>query len=254
MAAFVPHRSLVNENFTLRRNNTPYRLHHLLKALNRFYVKRFVAPQFDSLGSLPEIAHPRHLVIFGGSVHLGRSTHIICAPDNRVRFTTWPGKRKQGQIHIGDYCLISPGVRISAEDSIRIGNNVMLAANVYISDSDWHGTYNRIRPFRCSKPVVLEDNVWERVIVNKGVTIGENSIVGAGSVVTRSIPANSVAAGNPARVIKQINPNRRMLKREILFRNTEHYQYQQDQLDQWTLRDNTWLNWLRSLIAPNKKD
>jgi len=256
VAAFVPHSSLVNENSPLRRNNTPYRLHRLLKALNRFYVRRFIAPQFDSLGNLPEIAHPRNLVIFGGGVHLGRCAQIICAPDNWVRFTTWPGKSKQGQIHIGDYCLISPGVRISAEDSIRIGNNVMLAANVYVSDSDWHGVYNRIRPFRCSKPVVLENNVWlgERVIVNKGVTIGENSVVGAGSVVTRDIPANSIAAGNPARVIKHINPRRRMLKREQLFRDLEHYQHQQDQLDQWVLRDNRWLHWLRSLVKPHRED
>ena len=65
----------------------------------------------------------------------------------------------------------------------------MFAANVYISDSDWHGIYNRIRPFRCTKPVVLENNVWlgERVIVNKGVTIGENSVIGAGAVVTRDV-------------------------------------------------------------------
>ncbi len=240
----------------MRRNNTPYLIARWAKALNRFYIRRFIAPQFETLASLPEIAHPRNLVIFGHDIHLGKCAQLICAPDNWIRLTTWPGKQRSGQIFIGDYCLISPGVRISAEHSIRIGDNVMLAANVYISDSDWHGVYNRIRPFRCSKPVVLENNVWlgERVIVCKGVTIGENSIVGAGAVVTSTIPANSIAAGNPARVIKTINPKRKMLKRELLFQDPENYFHYQDQLDRYALEKNSWLNWLRSLWRPTKAD
>jgi acetyltransferase-like isoleucine patch superfamily enzyme len=244
----------------MRRNNKPYFIKHLQTLLNRFYVARFIAPQFDSLGRNLEVAHPRQLVIFGGNIHLGSFAQMIAAPDNCIRLTTWPSKKlgagPGGRISLGDYCLVSPGVRISAEQSIEIGDNVMLAANVYISDSDWHGIYNRIRPFRCAKPVVIENNVWlgERVIVNKGVTIGENSVVGAGSVVTKDIPANTVAAGNPARVIKIINPNRRMLKRELLFSDPEQYFYNQDQLDRYLLGKNSLWNWLRSLIKPNKED
>jgi len=240
----------------MRRSSTPYLIRRLYKAINRWYVRRFVVPQFDSLGTEPEIAHPRSLVIFGSKMHLGRHAQIICASDNCVRLTTWPSKQKQGEIHIGDYALISPGVRISAAHSIRIGDNCMLAANVYISDSDWHGLYNRIRPFRCTKAVVIEDNVWlgERVIVNKGVTIGENSVIGAGAVVTKDIPPNSVAAGNPARVIKTLNNNRRMLKRELLFKNAERYFDNQDQLDRLLLSNNGWLNWLRCLFKPNRED
>jgi acetyltransferase-like isoleucine patch superfamily enzyme len=240
----------------MRRSNTPYLIKRLYKNINHWFVKRFIAPQFDSLGSIPEIAHPRSLVIFGRNIHLGKYAQIICASDNCVRFTSWPSKQADAKIVIGDFCLISPGVRISAAKSIRIGDNAMLAANVSISDSDWHGIYNRIRPFRCTKPVVIENNVWlgERVIVNKGVIIGENSVVGAGSVVTKSIPANSVAAGNPARVIKTINPNRRMLKRELLFKDAELYFYNQDQLDKFMLGNNGWLNWLRSRLKPNNDD
>ncbi|WP_062064723.1 acyltransferase [Cellvibrio sp. OA-2007] len=240
----------------MRRSSTPYLIKRLYKIINQWYVQRFVATQFDTLGSIPEIAHPRSLVIFGRNIHLGKYAQIICASDNCVRFTSWPSKQADAEIVIGDYCLISPGVRISAAQSIRIGDNCMLAANVIISDSDWHGIYNRIRPFRCTKPVVIENNVWlgERVIVTKGVTIGENSVVGAGSVVTRNIPANSVAAGNPARIIKTINPSRRMLKRELLFSDAEHYFYNQDQLDKYMLGNNGWWNWLRSLIKPNTHD
>lgn len=240
----------------MRRNNTPYFIKRIFNAVNRFYVQRFIKPQFDSVGEGLEIAHPRNLVIFGCNIHLGNYAQIIAAPDNYIRFTTWPSKQQSGEIKIGDYCLISPGVRISAAQSIHIGDNVMFAANVYVSDSDWHGIYNRIRPFRCTKPVIIENNVWlgESVIVNKGVTIGENSVVGAGSVVTKNIPANSIAVGNPARVIKTINPNRRMLKRELLFQNPEHYFYNQDQLDRYMLGKNSIWNWLRSLLKPNQTD
>ena len=103
---------------------------------------------------------------------------------------------------------------------------------------------------------MLENNVWlgESVIVNKGVTIGENSVVGSGSVVTKDIPANSIAAGNPARVIKFINPKRRMLKRELLFKDSEHYFFNQDQLDQYVLGKNSMWNWLRSMVKPNQND
>ena len=240
----------------MRRSNTPYLIKSIYKRINHWYVRRFIAPQFDSLGTIPEIAHPRSLVIFGRNIHLGKYAQIICASDNCIRFTTWPRQQADAEIRIGNYCLISPGVRISAAQSIQIGDNCMLAANVTISDSDWHGIYNRIRPFRCTKPVVIENNVWlgERVTVTKGVRIGENSVVGTGSVVTKDIPANSVAAGNPARIIKTINPNRRMLKRELLFKDAEHYFYNQDQLDKFMLGNNGWWNWLRSLVKPNHYD
>lgn len=240
----------------MRRNHTPYQLERLRKSWNKFYVARFIAPQFDSFGEHTQIIKPRSLEIFGANIHLGKCTQIICASDNKVRLTTWPDRRQRSEIIIGDHCLISPGVRISAAQSIRIGNNVMLAANVYISDSDWHGTYNRIRPYKCHKDVVLDDNVWlgEGVLVNKGVHIGANSILGAGSVVTRDIPANSIAVGNPASVIKTINPKRRMLTRAWIFRDSNNYLLQQDLMDQYSLGRNTWINWLRTLLKPTKHD
>ena len=79
----------------------------------------------------------------------------------------------------------------------------MFANSAYISDSDWHGIYDRALPVGQSKEVVLEDNVWigDGAIVSKGVTIGQNSIVGARTVVIKDVPANVVVAGNPAKVI-----------------------------------------------------
>jgi acetyltransferase-like isoleucine patch superfamily enzyme len=240
----------------LRRNSKPHAIHRLSKKINRWYVRRYIAPQFDSLGSIPDVLNPRSLVIFGDNIHLGRHAHIIASPDNLIRITSWPSRLGKTEIRIGNYCLISPGVRISAAKSIQIGDNCMFASNVYISDSDWHGIYNRIRPFRSEKPIIIEDNVWlgERVIVNKGVCIGENSVIGAGSIVTKNIPANSIAAGNPARVIKTINPKRRMLKREVLFQNTELYYDTQDHLLKMATANNSWRNWLRVLLKPSQQD
>ena len=83
------------------------------------------------------------------------------------------------------------------------GRNVRCGANTLITDSDWHSDDPRTGS---DKPVHICDNVWlgYGVKVLKGVHIGENSLIGACSVVTRDIPANVIAAGNPCKVIRQI--------------------------------------------------
>lgn len=114
-------------------------------------------------------------------------------------------------VQVNDYC------HINALNSVRIGDNVLIASKVFITDLE-HGSYAgdendsqpssivKDRPLS-SKPVVIGNNVWigELCSVLPGVIIGENSIIGANSVVTKSIPANSIAVGNPAKVIKQFN-------------------------------------------------
>lgn len=107
------------------------------------------------------------------------------------------------KVVIGDNCGFS-GVVIGAFKSVVLGKNVRCGANVLITDSDWHLEDRRaISP----KEVVIENNVWlgVNVIVLKNVRIGENSVIGAGSVVTRNIPANVIAAGNPCKIIKNLN-------------------------------------------------
>ena len=121
--------------------------------------------------------------------------------------TTWNADKHQGKIEIGDFCLFSPGVRISAATHIEIGNSCMFANSAYISDSDWHGIYDRALPVGKSEKVILEDNVWigDGSIVSKGVTIGKNSIVGARSVVIKDVPENVIVAGNPATIVKELD-------------------------------------------------
>ena len=109
---------------------------------------------------------------------------------------------KNAVITIGDNNGFS-GTVIGCFKEINIGNNVKCGANTLITDSDWH-----LDDPRSGLPsaINIKDNVWlgVNVTVLKGVTIGENTIIGAGSVVVKNIPPNCVAAGNPCKVIKQL--------------------------------------------------
>ncbi|MDY2640477.1 MAG: DapH/DapD/GlmU-related protein, partial [Ligilactobacillus salivarius] len=91
---------------------------------------------------------------------------------------------------------------------VKIGNNVNIAPKVgiyttiYLDDPKL-----RKQHYLSAAPIIIEDGVWigGHAVIGAGVTVGKNSIIGAGSVVTGDIPANSVAVGNPARVIRKIN-------------------------------------------------
>lgn len=116
--------------------------------------------------------------------------------------------REDAMIEIGDNTRIN-GASIHATEKIIIGRNCLIASNATIIDSDGHGIIaserGSVNPV--SSPVIIEDNVWigMNTIILKGVRIGMNSVIGAGSVVTKSIPPDCVAAGNPARIIKNID-------------------------------------------------
>lgn len=101
--------------------------------------------------------------------------------------------------------------RLWIHESARIGTNVKIGGCVLITDTDAHPMdYVARRSSNDgtkSAPVVIEDDVWvgAHCIILKGVTIGARGIIGAGSVVTKNIPADCVAAGNPCKVIKSLN-------------------------------------------------
>lgn len=108
---------------------------------------------------------------------------------------------------VGDNFYSNFNLTIVDDVSVTIGNCVMCAPNVTISTTG-HPVhpYYRTRGAHFSLPIVIEDNVWigANVAIMPGVTIGKNSVIGAGSVVTRDIPANVVAFGTPCRVIRPI--------------------------------------------------
>lgn len=132
------------------------------------------------------------------------------------RIEAYP-KNKEVVLKIGKNVQINDFVHITAMESVVIGENVLMASKIYISDCS-HGSYSgdqndsnpnitpADRPL-FSKPVLIEDNVWlgEFVSVLPGVTIGKGTIVGANSVVSKSLPPYVIAVGAPAKPIKKYN-------------------------------------------------
>ena len=110
-------------------------------------------------------------------------------------------------LSIGADTGIGDRSRINATVSVQIGSHCEISWDCDIRDTSWHRVNFLDRTARpVSLPVTIEDNVWigSHTIIERGVTIGKNSVVAAGSRVTHDIPPNSLAAGNPAKVIKQI--------------------------------------------------
>lgn len=142
----------------------------------------------------------------GSSIEIGRNA--------KFNYSSW-----SNHIGLNHRCIISTisndakliiGENLGMSSSsitcfkrIDIGDNVRIGANCVIADGDFHLDDPRVGE---PNPIRIGNNVWlgYGVIVMKGVTIGENSIIGMNSVVTKDIPANCIAAGSPAKVIKQI--------------------------------------------------
>ena len=127
-----------------------------------------------------------------------------------------------GEISLGDWCFIGPGTRIWSGASIKIGDRVMISHNVNIFDNlthpldaaQRHVHFRRIMEHGHpqditlgDRPVVIEDNAWiaASATILRGVRIGHGAIVGAGAVVTADVPPMTVVAGNPARIIRQLD-------------------------------------------------
>jgi len=125
-----------------------------------------------------------------------------------------------GKIEIGSFTLIGTGSIIGSVKTVKIGSFVSIATNVTIMDNNNHpvhpedrliyqmpdtGHIYRSWKYSDSKPIVIGNNVWigANARINKGVTVGNNSIVAAQSVVTKNVPKNCIVAGNPARVVKE---------------------------------------------------
>lgn len=122
-------------------------------------------------------------------------------------------------ITIGNHVGMS-STRMWIARSLTIGDHVNIGAGVMIMDTDCHQLNYKMRRYDAAKhfstkqlhegvssaPIIIENDVWigANSIILKGVTIGARSVIGAGSVVTKSIPADCIAAGNPCRVIRRL--------------------------------------------------
>jgi acetyltransferase-like isoleucine patch superfamily enzyme len=150
---------------------------------------------------------------FESQIRLGKNLHMVSdfrrsgiALFSPCKFTT----TAKGAIVIGDGVQLN-GVAISSRKRIEVGDGTLIAPNCIIVDSDFHAVWppeNRGHsdPSDQDEEVVIGKNVWLglNVTVLKGARIGDNSVIAAGSVVVGEIPANVVAAGVPARVVKSL--------------------------------------------------
>ena len=132
----------------------------------------------------------------------------------------------------------------------------MFAAGAYITDADWHDVYDRTEVVGVTRPVILEENVWigDGAKICKGVTIGKNSVIGAGSVVASDIPENVIAAGNPATVIKPLDPDRALVMRSQIFKEPGQLEKNTRAIEQYILKNNTFVGWIRSNLFPRRGD
>jgi acetyltransferase-like isoleucine patch superfamily enzyme len=240
----------------MRNDLRPYWLKRAYLRFRYLYAEHFLRPACDHLGAYHTIMSPWYVSISGPNIRIGKCATIIGERASPVKIGVWGREPHLGTIEIGDYVLISPGCRISASDEIRIGDAVMIANGVYITDSDWHGIYDRTERDADCRPVLIADNVWlgDHAVVLKGVSIGENSIVGANAVVTRDVPANVVVAGNPAQVVKELDPSEGFRTRADFFADPENLERFFDAVDRDVLKDNSFFNWLRAQFFPTTRD
>lgn len=175
------------------------------KLLNYIYWK----PRLGSLGLGSRFKG--HITIQNPKcVHIGKQVTI----EKYVYFlpcTNYAGIKYEPQISIGDGTCIGIRNSFAAIDSITVGNNVLFAGYVHITDHS-HGYEDIDKPIKSQKliskgPVVIEDDCWlgfESEILS-GVHIGKHAIIAARAVVTKDVPPYSIVAGNPAKIVKQYN-------------------------------------------------
>lgn len=152
----------------------------------------------------------RHAVGVGPRAHvLGWPT--VSATDLAVgaEFKIWSGHRQTllsgwGRLRFGDRCFVNCGTVLITVDQITVGDDVAFGHEVLVLDSDSHGVEGRATR---TAPVRIGDGSWlgARSMVLPGVTIGRRVLVSAGSVVTRDVPDDVLVAGNPARVVRQLD-------------------------------------------------
>jgi acetyltransferase-like isoleucine patch superfamily enzyme len=239
----------------LRKDHRPYFIKKAYLRFEKLYVRHFLKPHLEHLGDHYTFVRPWHVRIFGSPIEIGDFSNIIGATESKVKLSVWSEDKQEGGIKVGDYCLICPGVRISSAYRITIGNNCMFAHGAFVTDADWHGVYDRVSIGK-KEPIVIENNVWvgDSAIICKGVVIGENSIIGAGAVVTASVPPNAIAAGNPARIVRQLDPNEKIRTRDQWLSNFFRLSNRIDRMEQKIYRDNTLLHYIRYLIWPKYGD
>ena len=161
---------------------------------------------------LKYLAYIQPPFILVGQKHVRIGNGFSAESGTRIEAYETSGVTDEPLIEIGDNVCLNYRTHIGAINKVKIGDNVLTGSDVLIIDHD-HGnakSFGEIqtepikRELYSKGPVIIGNNVWigDKVCILSGVTIGDNSIIGAGSIVTKDIPANAIAVGNPARVVR----------------------------------------------------
>lgn len=183
-----------------------FRLRDMRNAIYSIWVRG----AFARIGASAYISRPFYLK---GGRYVEVGERFIAGYRTRIEaWDSYAGQHYTPLIVLGDNVCLNFDCHIGAINRIEIGNNVLIGSRVSIVDHN-HGDSSVVelhtapikRTLYSKGPITIKDNVWlcENVVVLPGVTIGENTVVAANSVVTDSLPANCIAGGIPARVIKQ---------------------------------------------------
>ena len=148
--------------------------------------------------------------VHGNVLEALREGRLEIGPNTLFEPGVWLTAPGEARIRIGAGCFLNLGVMVASLELVEIGSHCMFANGCFISDAE-HRFDDLGRPvpwqgFTSDGPTRVGDNVWcgSGVVITSGVTVGERCVIGANSVVTRDLPAHSIAAGAPARVLRTI--------------------------------------------------
>jgi len=189
-------------------------LSFLITSLNTQYIVK----QLKNCGKNPRIMFP---ITSHGLEHISIGDNLdVCGRLRLEAYSKHLDNLYNPEFIIGNNVSINYDCHIGCVNKVVIGNNVLIASKVFITDH-FHGETTEdslmlppnLRKVISKGPVIIEDNVWigEGVAIMPNVRIGKNSIVGANAVVTKDVPENSVVGGNPARILQCCN----LLQKEI---------------------------------------
>lgn len=201
-------------------NNFIFKVNRKLKNIAIYYIfqypkvlkYKFLSDCKNVIGS-PKYNQPIQLlgegkIVFGKNVNLG----VNFSPNLYSGYGYINARNLHSIISIGNNVWINNNFIIASEgEGVEIGDRTLIGLNVEILDSDFHNLHpdKRMNGVSKTSKVVISENVFlgNNVKILKGVTIGKNSVIANSSVVTKSIPENVIASGNPCKVIKQIDFN-----------------------------------------------